>query len=200
LEERAASLPAPSPSSTVPQTSSRNSTFLEDLTAADTWHEVPPLPGTSQPLTTSQIRYCISEGVRLDAGRTVVDQFSELAVQRFNSMVNDYNRRCGQFTYRPGSLEAVQREVSQRRPQLEAEGRARFSSGALPGQPSNLVVEIQKLLLQLGYDPGPADGLIGGQTRAAILRYQLDSGLPPDGMPSESLRARIVAAIEDRRN
>jgi peptidoglycan hydrolase-like protein with peptidoglycan-binding domain len=44
------------------------------------------------------------------------------------------------------------------------------------------VVELQRRLGTLGYAPGQADGVFGEQTRAAVLRFQTDYGLVPDGM------------------
>lgn len=41
--------------------------------------------------------------------------------------------------------------------------------------------EVQSLLTDLGYDPGPADGVIGPLGRRAIERYQAAAGLEVDG-------------------
>ena len=41
---------------------------------------------------------------------------------------------------------------------------------------------IQNALEQLGFEPGPKDGIIGRQTRRAIKRYQLRNGLEPTGI------------------
>lgn len=46
---------------------------------------------------------------------------------------------------------------------------------------------IQEELSSNGYDPGPADGLLGPQTRAAIRKYQRDAGLAVDGVASKEL-------------
>jgi hypothetical protein len=50
-----------------------------------------------------------------------------------------------------------------------------------------LVVDVQRMLARLGYDPGPIDGLWGERTSAAIRDYQRDHGLPVDGKPTEGL-------------
>ena len=71
---------------------------------------------------------------------------------------------------------------------------------AQPMSYQELSAAIQKGLNTLGYDPGPADGVMGGRTRAAIRDYQKDQGVPVDGQPSpgllrhleESLRAAAV--------
>ncbi|HYF92190.1 MAG TPA: glycosyl hydrolase family 18 protein [Symbiobacteriaceae bacterium] len=44
------------------------------------------------------------------------------------------------------------------------------------------VVELQRRLGALGYTPGQADGIFGAQTRDAVVRFQRDYGLVPDGL------------------
>ncbi|MCZ0814303.1 MAG: peptidoglycan-binding protein [Pseudomonadota bacterium] len=48
--------------------------------------------------------------------------------------------------------------------------------------------EIQSLLSQAGYDPGPADGIMGGRTRDAITAFQRDNGMQATGRPSTRLQ------------
>src|SRR6516165_3698157 len=43
---------------------------------------------------------------------------------------------------------------------------------------SALVREIQFMLLRLGMDPGPIDGIVGPQTLSAVRKFQARSGLP----------------------
>lgn len=43
----------------------------------------------------------------------------------------------------------------------------------------SLVREIQFMLLRLGMEPGPIDGVIGPQTTGAWRKFQQDTGLPP---------------------
>ena len=52
---------------------------------------------------------------------------------------------------------------------------------------SPLVEDVQTALSEAGYNPGPADGLIGPRTREAISAYQKANGLTADGMPSSAL-------------
>ena len=47
--------------------------------------------------------------------------------------------------------------------------------------------DVQALLSRRGYDIGPADGIIGPKTRAAIMDFQSRSGLIPDGHASGNL-------------
>ena len=58
---------------------------------------------------------------------------------------------------------------------------------------SSLVADTQGSLAQLGYDPGPADGLMGPKTEAAIREYQLDHGLLVDGRPSKELSRHVAS-------
>ena len=50
-----------------------------------------------------------------------------------------------------------------------------------------LVREIQQRLTDLGYAPGPIDGLYGGKTRAAIQDFQREKGMDPDGQPTDQV-------------
>ena len=44
-----------------------------------------------------------------------------------------------------------------------------------------LVREAQRALRDLGYDPGPIDGLFGPRTRTALAKYQTSERLPVTG-------------------
>lgn len=44
------------------------------------------------------------------------------------------------------------------------------------------VMEIQSLLKKIGYNPGPIDGYYGPQTRDAVISFQKDNNLIPDGI------------------
>jgi hypothetical protein len=43
------------------------------------------------------------------------------------------------------------------------------------------IYKIQKRLTELGYQPGPADGIMGKMTKKAIKNFQKDNDLPPTG-------------------
>jgi hypothetical protein len=51
--------------------------------------------------------------------------------------------------------------------------------------------DVQLLLRELGYDPGPIDGFMGRKTGAAIQEYQEDNGLKATGAFSEELRDKL---------
>jgi membrane-bound lytic murein transglycosylase B len=50
---------------------------------------------------------------------------------------------------------------------------------------------LQASLESAGYDPGPADGILGSGTRTAIRSFQQDNALVADGYPSAALFARF---------
>ena len=57
------------------------------------------------------------------------------------------------------------------------------------------VMVAQNLLAVLGHDPGPADGVVGPITRAAIRLFQARQGLNPDGKLSMELLVRMSQAV-----
>ena len=61
------------------------------------------------------------------------------------------------------------------------------------------VRSIQSGLAALGYRPGPADGVVGTQTRDAITQYQRDHRLLADGRASAELARHIEGTLGQRR-
>ena len=59
------------------------------------------------------------------------------------------------------------------------------SAAALSKQ--EMLMKTQVMLAKLGFDPGPADGLMGNKTRNAIMAFQQRSGMPVDGEFSTKL-------------
>lgn len=52
-------------------------------------------------------------------------------------------------------------------------------------------IELQTLLAQNGLEPGPADGIIGANTRKAVRAFQQRRGQPADGYPSYELLEQL---------
>jgi peptidoglycan hydrolase-like protein with peptidoglycan-binding domain len=59
------------------------------------------------------------------------------------------------------------------------------------GAQSGIVSRVQSGLAQLGYKPGPVDGVMGPQTADAIRQYQRDHGLLSDGQATVQLAEHI---------
>lgn len=60
---------------------------------------------------------------------------------------------------------------------------------------SEMVMQAQSMLMALGYKPGSADGVMGANTRQAIMKFQSNEGLAPTGKVSPELVARLKAAM-----
>jgi peptidoglycan hydrolase-like protein with peptidoglycan-binding domain len=56
--------------------------------------------------------------------------------------------------------------------------------------------QAQERLKAAGFNPGPIDGVLGPQTRAALRRYQASQGLPATGALDEATRP--VLALSER--
>lgn len=164
----------------------------------------PPV-GQNNILSMPQIRWCLREDIRVQALRPLTTSNQE--IDQFNAVVSDYNRRCGSFRYRQGTLERARREVEAVRAEIvaatiqesptqlggssgtrSAETRKVMPPPSVPSvqrrpshQRSEVVFQIQSLLKQLGYNPGPADGIYGVKTKAAIEAYERDHGRPVSG-------------------
>ncbi|NQU70204.1 MAG: peptidoglycan-binding protein [Rhodospirillales bacterium] len=61
------------------------------------------------------------------------------------------------------------------------------------------VVETQKLLTHLGYDPGPDDGYLTPRTRLAIGAWQRDNGLTENGRMTRGLVDGLRYAVQGLR-
>jgi hypothetical protein len=55
--------------------------------------------------------------------------------------------------------------------------------------------EIQAALVELGYDPGPIDGIWGRKTRSAVRAFQRDAGLVADGVVGGRTRGAMRARL-----
>lgn len=55
------------------------------------------------------------------------------------------------------------------------------------------VLEVQKILASLGYQPGPLDGVWGRRTAAAVRAFQTAQGLTADGIVGPQTRAALRA-------
>jgi peptidoglycan hydrolase-like protein with peptidoglycan-binding domain len=70
---------------------------------------------------------------------------------------------------------------------------ARLLSAGMSGTD---VVALQDLLLFLGFDPGPSDGVFGPATEAAVIAFQTGHDLEADGVIGLATREALSAALE----
>jgi peptidoglycan hydrolase-like protein with peptidoglycan-binding domain len=85
------------------------------------------------------------------------------------------------------------RAAAEPAPQAASQPAAVPPAEAAPPGPvtADTIREIQERLTQLGYDPGPVDGVTGSRTRAAIESYQAARGLSGPAEPSAALLQRL---------
>ena len=101
--------------------------------------EAKPPVGQNLVLSREQIRYCLAEDIRIDGAKSAINNYIDADVDRFNTMVADYNSRCSSFQYQTNNrgrndLNSAQRDIEPFRSQLQSEGRSRFarvSTGSL---------------------------------------------------------------------
>ncbi|MGD9538137.1 MAG: peptidoglycan-binding protein [Alphaproteobacteria bacterium] len=77
-----------------------------------------------------------------------------------------------------------------------ARGKTAASGGKPPAKPSKNYVKLaQQALRELGYDPGPLDGIEGERTRAALAAFQEDTGLEATGELTMELVHRLTRYV-----
>ena len=93
----------------------------------------------------------------------------------------------------PETLARAQRMAREWRPGRGAELPPWAPSADDGTDTTRRVADVQRALARLGYDPGPADGVIGPKTRAAIRAFQAAAGLPIDGLLSAQMESAVRA-------
>jgi peptidoglycan hydrolase-like protein with peptidoglycan-binding domain len=63
--------------------------------------------------------------------------------------------------------------------------------------PETRLIDIQQNLITLGYLDGKADGVMGPKTKNAVIQFQKDNGISPDGEVSYSLYARAGLEVTE---
>lgn len=194
-------LPAPS-SSTAPRAPAPSSTTTR--TPTDSYPEQVPRAVAGQTLSKPEIRYCLYQYERIGFIDPQVRGTTETF--RFNQLVDDYNARCSQFSYRSGALAPIEREVARRRDVLRADAQRIINGWRVaatpraaepqPAQPApqyavpllNLsdnanARRVQRRLTALGYPTGGVDGIFGPRSQAALRAFKTaNPRLPADAV------------------
>jgi S1-C subfamily serine protease len=79
-----------------------------------------------------------------------------------------------------------------------APGRAEPATTAQAPSDTESAAAAQRALEALGYDPGPADGVLGPRTRSAIAAFQRDNGLQATGVIDRPTADALNRAIAGR--
>jgi hypothetical protein len=117
---------SPSSRTTYRPTTTGGSSLPAPPAATNSYQEDMPPIGSGRTLTRNQVRYCVFQGDRLDYIRPLTTTNSH--IDRFNLLVDDFNRRCSSFRYTSGVLQAVEREAAARSSILQTEARRVVSS------------------------------------------------------------------------
>lgn len=72
-------------------------------------------------------------------------------------------------------------------PNISTAGDYRYQKESRDDWPRNLVRAVQLKLKELGYDPGPADGMSGPKTRYGIKQFQSANNMTVNGQISDEL-------------
>lgn len=91
----------------------------------------------------------------------------------------------------PDTVRSVLGSAQELREMKESSTVGQVSGASNRAQPSELVQEIQKELIALGFNPGSPDGLMGQNTERAIQKFQRENGMDTDGKASEDLLRRM---------
>ena len=192
-------------------TSENNGTKYNPPSDADLVEVSKPPKGIDRVYTKSEIRWCLREKIELEVLRELI--FSSQHINEFNTMIQDYNTRCGYYKYREQTLKSAKRDLDIIRPMvihgLENRWRSQIMFASNEGEdPSLLMIqsrrdftnldyvrEVQNALTLRGYDPGPIDGEYGSQTKVAILAFQRDNDLFADGVISREFLSQLDLLI-----
>jgi hypothetical protein len=159
-----------------------------------------PDAGRDRMFTAAQIRWCLREDIRIEVFE---QRLSYSEPQRFNTIVNEFNRRCTRFRYRDSDLEVARRDVDGARKWFAEEALAEAYARSVVEAPGTLAAngysiltkDVQGLLRAVGYDPGPIDGHYGARTRAAVESFEKSLGRVATGGISEALRHELLERI-----
>jgi len=89
-------------------------------------NEVKPPVGTDNILDENEIKYCLSENVRLQAMQNMVKTNAQISL--FNQYVDDYNVRCSSYRYRQVDMDRAKALVSQENGALYSQAERRFDN------------------------------------------------------------------------
>lgn len=171
-------------------------------TAAARWYRRAAEQGVAQAQNNLGFMYESGSGVPRDPVAAL--KWYNIAASRFpesndrNYAARNRDRVAARLT--PAQRARAQRLAQQWRPRKETARRTGRGSGGsgIPGgtaERRKRIANVQRTLAELGYDPGPADGVMGRRTRAAIRAFQTTVGLPADGRLSNSLATAFIVAI-----
>ena len=135
--------------------------------------EVAPPPNAGRALRSDELRYCEFQSVRIDSLRPMLNRTSDVEIREFNELVDDFNSRCGEFTYRRGALSPIQAEARERRAELREDAEAILAGwrqnapASRPGAPAATVTEPAG---EVAPPPSPGRALSNAELRYCVFQ------------------------------
>jgi Putative peptidoglycan binding domain len=163
-------------------------------TAGEPTEKLPP-QGMGELLSEEEVRYCVFQGRRLGYLRNQV--IGDEAIQRFNTLVADFNSRCRNFRYDNNALQIATEQAGALETQLKADAANILASWAPEAATSPTLIAgsplidlqsregaaaVQARLKELGYYQRTVDGRWGPRSAAALASFRQDKGLGPNGV------------------
>ena len=156
-------------------------------------------------LSREKLRWCGYEFYRVRA-LVEIDKLNPVDDPRLRVQFDLLVARCQNRRGERGALEGARRDGDSQKTGIildtfrEArllEGYPWFSTVPFSdsGHPE-LIKEVQKGLMLLGYRPGRPDGVVGGVTAGAVMAFQKDAGLPQTGLIDMNLEALVRMATQ----
>ena len=170
---------------------------VQDYTQAVKWYR----RAAEQGLPEAQINL----GIMYETGKGVAQNLIQahkwfnLAATRFSA-----SERSGAVRARARVALRLTRDELAKAQRFARDWRPRAPTFAADADDTSIgIANLQRNLRQLGYEPGPIDGILGTKTRAAIRAFQTDRRFPVTGKVSDNLRISIAlelaaAALSDQ--
>ena len=148
--------------------------------ARDSWRpqepygseELPPV-GEGLLLTDDQIRYCLSQRIRLSGWNDTVNTSAEESVNTFNNVIQDFNSRCGNYKYETNSLDRIKADVEERRAFLDEDGRRHLGPRPTPNPPTYLRISARVETIKIDQPHARCAGSYE-VVKCEALEHQLD--------------------------
>ena len=163
---------------------------------ADAREMLPP-PAADRLLSSEEVRYCVFQRRRLGYLRSRVE--GEDSVQRFNSLVGDFNSRCSHFRFENKALQDAFALAEARRDQLKADAEKILASwptseavALIDVQTHEGALAVQSKLKALGYYQHNVDGVWGPRSVAALADFRKRSALGYDGTWDRATQSALL--------
>jgi hypothetical protein len=93
----------------------------------DLTETTPPHHGGERPLSRAELRWCMSNDIRIEAARPDMRTAKQGQVQVFNAAITEWSQGKRRDRHSLSDRDAVQRQLDERHAALEADGKPRFA-------------------------------------------------------------------------